>query len=305
MDAKDLVKFSKILHEDRGSDFWNYKVKKNLLLCTIVSKNPQAHKMVKLLLDNGANVDMLNDKDVNGETVIMVAAGSKNEQVPEIMKMLLRAGADVNVVDKSNWTPLMFAAESQNANASKIVKLLLKAGAGTNINQSNVNNYTALMLAAGSENEQALPIVAQLARISDIDMHASNRCGYTALFCAAMLRNRTAASMVERLLKAGADPNVMVHDTVVLDFAIKQANLKMVKVLLDHGANPDVLSWQAAKLIEVYQGEKYYKLQDIGAVRHEIALAILDKRGVKLTIDDSKDDSKRKDESDHKRRRRG
>lgn len=284
-------------------------LKVGTFMTTAVSLSNQAPEIMELLISRGgADLKaMLDTKNRKGETALMLASQSLNARASEIANMLLAAGAELHLMDQGNWTPLMLAAASQSVAAPKIVDLLLAYGEDRYVNQVNINGHTALMLAASSKSVHAVPIVAQLVQIPGIDIDVANRCGYTALFLAVMAGNANATELVYQLLAAGSNPDVMVNNTVVLDFAIKSANLAMVLTLLEHGASPYSSSKLVDRLITDYQGEVYYQPEAIGKVRHEIALAILNQRAelqaIKLAADESKRQLEAKAEPERKRRR--
>src|SRR6266852_7582618 len=70
------------------------------------------------------------------------------------------------------------------------------------------------------------------------DVKAENRYGVTPL---AELVTDGGAALIERLLKAGADPNTLTspEGETVLMTASRLGNTEAVKVLLDHGADPN------------------------------------------------------------------
>ena len=77
-------------------------------------------KMMKILLDRGANVEI---KDDDGETPVFVASSSGD---PELVRLLLKAGANPNVKAKDGWSALMMASRDGH---HQVVKYLLEAGA--------------------------------------------------------------------------------------------------------------------------------------------------------------------------------
>lgn len=81
--------------------------------------------IVKLLIEKGADIDPLNQKD--RWAPLMVAARGNH---PTTADMLIKAGADVNAIDKEGQTLLMIAVEENKAAA---VAILVKAGANLNI----------------------------------------------------------------------------------------------------------------------------------------------------------------------------
>jgi hypothetical protein len=91
-------------------------------------------KMVKLLIDAGANV---NDKGPYGETLLLHSVTR-----PEIVKLLIDAHADVNIANDYKIAPLAAAAEQGQL---EVVKMLLAAGA--NVKHRDPSGGSALMVA--------------------------------------------------------------------------------------------------------------------------------------------------------------
>ena len=89
------------------------------------------HRMVQLLLENGAAVDLADDR---GQTPLLVSCLEKR---PEVVQLLLDKGAAVDLADEDGKTPLNAACfrapscdESWNAQSSRaIAQLLLDKGA--------------------------------------------------------------------------------------------------------------------------------------------------------------------------------
>ncbi len=77
--------------------------------------------LVKLLLDNGANIEAK-----NGEYQATPLHGAVENYRIDVVKLLLNRGANVNAEDKDNWTPLHYGADT---NSPDIVKVLVDAHA--------------------------------------------------------------------------------------------------------------------------------------------------------------------------------
>ncbi|MFP3030404.1 MAG: ankyrin repeat domain-containing protein, partial [Wolbachia sp.] len=77
--------------------------------------------LVKLLLDNGANIEAK-----NGEYQATPLHGAVENYRIDVVKLLLNRGANVNAEDKDNWTPLHYGADT---NSLDIVKVLVDAHA--------------------------------------------------------------------------------------------------------------------------------------------------------------------------------
>jgi hypothetical protein len=90
--------------------------------------------MVKLLIDNGADVNKLDESKGS----LVLAATSK----PEVLKLLIDAHADVNTPNEYKMAPLAVAAEQGQIES---VKMLLAAGA--KVNARNPYGGTALQVA--------------------------------------------------------------------------------------------------------------------------------------------------------------
>ena len=98
-------------------------------------------KIVKLLAENGANLD---EKTNDGYTLLMNAVEKENS---EIVDYLIKKGANVELAnEKDGWTPLVYAIVRANF---KIVKLLVDNGANINVLCSYEGNaLTPLMFAS-------------------------------------------------------------------------------------------------------------------------------------------------------------
>lgn len=183
---------------------------------------PDIHKesadIVKLLVQNGANVNVVNDE---GKTALIIASerghslairelirkganiefkiqkGSKynwNEGFTAVMvaayeghlnalNELILNGADLNVKDKREETTLMYISRKGVNQYGDILNILLKNGADVNI--QNEQGKTALMNAVGEADYYTVKML--LANGANIDIKDNN--GRTALMIAKKLRN--------------------------------------------------------------------------------------------------------------------
>lgn len=97
--------------------------------------NPLFLDMLKLLIENGANV---NQKDFAGQTALHKAALTPRGETLELMKYLIAKGADVNAQDLEGNTPLFIAFAIKNSDA---VNLLIASGANTSIKNNEGITY--------------------------------------------------------------------------------------------------------------------------------------------------------------------
>ena len=217
---------------------------------------------VKALLARGAVVDA---KDRKGQTALMWAAADGHV---EVVELLLKSGADKLARVKSGFTPLHFAAREGRM---AVVRALLKAGVDVNDpieterggGRMASNGTSALLLAVENAHyELAVELLKLGANPND------QRSGLTPLHLLTSVRkpnrgdddsgqpppdgsgNVTWDQFVRALVKHGADVNVRlargaggrgklstVGATPFL-FAAKTADLPLMKLLVELGANP-------------------------------------------------------------------
>jgi ankyrin repeat protein len=146
-------------------------------------------EIVKLLLDNGVNVDVKSDV---GWTALMFAA---DKGFTNIVKLILQTGADINAQDNDGYTALMGAAFSGR---TEVVKLLLENDADMNAKATDEESRgtTALMSAAYNGYTE----IVKLLTSKGADLTAENMYGYTALKSAS---SKGHTEIVEILKKAG------------------------------------------------------------------------------------------------------
>ena len=217
--------------------------------------------MVKLLLDAGADAKATIRQ---GETVLMAAARTGN---PEAVALILSHGADVHAREKTlGENALMWAAAE---NHPEVVKLLLDRGAEVDGRSSDIawskdrfglegvltilphGRWTPLMYAARQGSlGAARALVERGASLNLVDPD-----GTTATVVAIINGHYDVAAM---LVEKGADPNITDTAGMAALYAAVDMNtlgevygrparkstsevsaLELMKVLLDHGADPN------------------------------------------------------------------
>ncbi len=163
--------------------------------------------MAETLLAAGAKVNTVGEF---GETPLTLALANGNVR---LSKKLLAAGADIKVTRWNGETALMIAA---GAGSVDEVRLLLDRGMDVDgAEPKQLQN--ALMWAASEGHVDGVELL--IARGANVS--AASKAGYTPLVFAALKND---GGSVERLLKAGANPNFALPDqTKVLTLVVIDA----------------------------------------------------------------------------------
>lgn len=157
-------------------------------------------KVVRVLLDAGANVDWSSPKD--GSTALHIAA---QKGFTEIVELLIQAGVSVNTRMNEGYTPLHLAAQEAHV---EIVALLIDAGA--DVHAINDHRHTPLHSASQERHEDRhREVVAKLIE-AGADVNAQNDMLLTPLIYAAILLD---TEMGRLLIEAGADVNLTQADS--------------------------------------------------------------------------------------------
>ena len=173
----------------------------------------------------------------------------------------------------SGWlTPLMLAAREGHIELSRLL-----VGAGADVNAAAGDGKTALALAIFNGNYE----VASFLVDSKADVNAADAQRFTPLFYAVDRRNMETAPnfpwmvtldplpLIRKMLDAGANPNALVNNTprarmregsprIVFATALMRAafagDLELVKLLLDRGADPKIISRDSENMLSAAAG---------------------------------------------------
>ena len=179
--------------------------------------------MVKALVSFGADVSKNDDSQVSP-----LHHAAKRGYI-DIVRHLLEAGADSGALNASGQTPLHIAVSQRYSDI--VAALLAKT---TKPDLRGRHGWTALHFAVSGKNIETR-IITQLLQ-SDLDVHASNDGGSTALFLAAESGSEAA---VKILLGAGAKANAKnTANSTPIHRAAQEGYLAVVKLLMEAGANP-------------------------------------------------------------------
>jgi ankyrin repeat protein len=199
--------------------------------------------MVKRLLAAGANPNIAL---LSGETPLMVAARTGSAAVAQL---LLAKGANPNAAGTRKQTALMWAVAQKHP---EVVKVLLAGGANIHARSATWTdveavpphgylpynrafphgNDTALMFASlVGDLDSAKLLVAAGANVNDTDAWGVS--------ATAMAAHSNFEELVEFLLDKGANASADEAGFSALHPAIMHRSTRMVKALLEHGANPN------------------------------------------------------------------
>jgi ankyrin repeat protein len=228
---------------------------------------------VRLLIDRGANVNGADE--FKGYTPLLFAAA---ENQPEVAKLLIEHGADVNAPSRKfefgdlksasggalmeraegGMTPLQYAAREGNLETGRV---LIAAGADVNAPEpqhgftpmliaiyNGKYDFTALLLEHGANvDDGSLYMAIELRNMDTYSNHPNPP---------ETDRTLTATDVIKLLLARGADPNqvfdkkppqIQTQGTVVVPpgatpfyRAVKAADLTVMRMLLDKGANAGI-----------------------------------------------------------------
>jgi ankyrin repeat protein len=219
---------------------------------------------VKILLSAGAQVDI---QDTMTKRTALIDACYKKDRY-EIIDLLLKAGANPNIQDDNNSTALEHTLENKDINSAR--RLI---SSGMNINYQGRFGLSPLAI---SVDAPELDEITHLLLDVGADVNYQWRNETTILILAIMrinvfsqptildfnIRMANVYSIVERIVKLGADVNKQDKDgESPLMHALRTKNLKIIELLLDHGADLtltnkngiDVLAMSKSKYPEAFE----------------------------------------------------
>ena len=190
------------------------------------------NKEVKRLLENGANVNAVEHGEFKATLTPLHIAVKENNL--ECVRLLIEHGANVNAKDSKvgGDYPLWYASPYRG----EIMRLLLDNGA-------DVNKAKALHCAIyRGETEIAEMLLSEY----QADPNVGDILTGTAL-SGALIKCAENEAFIQMLLDYGADPNLNSHDKIPIFIAVRSGLVKIVQLLIEHGANVNA--------VETYQGK--------------------------------------------------
>ncbi|KAJ6089813.1 hypothetical protein N7467_005029 [Penicillium canescens] len=177
-------------------------------------------KVVQILLDNGADINSENDRNITA----LHAASSKGHE--KVVQILLDNSADLNTKDYRQITAL-HAASSQGHD--KVVQILLDNGA--DVDTKDYRQITALHAASSKGHEKVVQILLD----NSADVNTKDNRHITALHSAS---SQGHDKVVQILLDNGADVNTKNYRHITaLHAASSKGHEKVVQILLDNSAD--------------------------------------------------------------------
>lgn len=194
-------------------------------------------KIIKALLDAGANI---NASGTNSSTPLSSAI-DKNPN-PEIIKLLLARGAKMSGEGSEN-EPLIYAI-NQRVSAEKI-RAIVTAGSNINKLTTGLNPTTAFILGCEHyDNDATIKTLIELGS----DTNITDKTGATGLFYYfSKDANKRSLETIKFIIQKGADVNIGLMTGKAPISAIQ--NIEDLKLLLDLGANPNVIDFNGDTLI--------------------------------------------------------
>ncbi|BCS83611.1 putative ankyrin repeat protein [Cotonvirus japonicus] len=197
-------------------------------------------KLIKLLLECGANVNIQNN---DGKTALMLLV-KYSENNLDVIKLLLDNGADVNIKENSGWTALMsISVFHDKLHYVDVIKLLLEYNA--EINLQSKGGWTALMLA--SKYSATNTDIVKLLLDNNADINLKNKDGWTALTIVSLhINDKSNIGTLKLLLESGINVNHqtnigMTSINIISKNSKNDNNIDAIKMLMNYGADPNII----------------------------------------------------------------
>ena len=190
--------------------------------------------LVKKLVEKGIDVNCV---DTWGFHPIHFAS-KKGDKAIEIVKYLVSRGATVNCISQFGIRPIHAACE-RGDKALELVKFLVMCGA--DVNCADTNKRYPIHIAC-KNGDKSLGLVKYLVE-KGANLSCINGCGCNPMYFALKAKYKS-LELVNWILEYGVNVNCSVdyYGNYPIHLACKNNAPELVKVLMMHGANPDVKS---------------------------------------------------------------
>jgi ankyrin len=198
-------------------------------------------EIVRLLLNHGADPEAA-EGDMGEKPLHRVARGEYKSQEDgvRVAQLLLDRGADINTRRKDDWTPLHLASYLGNI---EIVRLLLNHGADPEAAEGDMGEKPLHRVARGEYKSQEDGVrVAQLLLDRGADINTRRKDDWTPLHLASYFGN---IEIVRLLLNHGADPEAAegdmgdkpLHRVACGEYKSQEDGVRVAQLLLERGAD--------------------------------------------------------------------
>nr|WP_144925575.1 ankyrin repeat domain-containing protein [Paenibacillus bovis] len=179
---------------------------------------------VRLLLEHGANPNQAERDAVDGAALHAAVSGN----YLSIVKLLLEYGANVHAEVEASGNPLYIAMRDNN---HEIVELLYMYGANISLTAS---------CALGR-----IDLVGELVALKPSSVNAGDYGPLTQAISSGHTR------IVHLLLKHKVELNAPWYASNYMVYAFRFSDIEMVRLLLDHGANPNNINWVGISYLHI------------------------------------------------------
>lgn len=191
------------------------------------SNKDKSCKIVKLLLDAGADVTKVN---IKGFTPLMIASlYSGSDSSEDTVKILLEYGADVHYENDKGWTALIVCSRyTRYQSTEDTIKILLEAGA--DINHQRDDGWTPLIIASRQSNKDSTENTVKILLDAGANINIKTKTGINALMVSSSFSGTDSTeNTVRMLLDAGSSVSEEYKDETILGYILREMYIKASK----------------------------------------------------------------------------
>lgn len=221
---------------------------------------------VEYLIELGVDLNKTNITNDSALTTALLKYERVNPFAYEIAENLINAGAKLNTVNNAGYTPVLLAAKH---GADDLLRLMFERGADASF--LNSSRYPPLFEALDSTHLDGSTIIDLLI---DNGADVNSQAGKLRIpVISSALEHRKDFDLIEKLISTGANVNIVdAEGNSPLWYVIRNYNhdyeLKLVKLLLESGANPNLFDKTPLLLMYNLQSEVFKLLLEYGANPH-------------------------------------
>ena len=240
--------------------------------------NPGEIKTFEVLVGESGGVKLLSENYPadNKETVKELSDDEKETLLKDLItqrkldevKALLDSGVDVNIIISSSDSLLMTACSYSN---SDMVKLLLTYNPNIDYQDERGNNALNLAIDNMWHYKEMVPLLLEAGADPDTKAGAGRTAQKTSTVLSKItsltLNNKSEEEyqIIEMFFSYGADPNIAhkTAGTTLLMQAVFKADVRLVKLFLEHGADLDLKDNQGRTALDIAKKKNYQEVIDL------------------------------------------